>query len=94
MTKVLASEFAPFGILVNALCPGFVLTDQWARNHHRDAPDLTFEDYIANRSRQIPLGRLGRPEEFANAACFLASEQASFITGVALNVDGGQSPAT
>jgi len=92
LTKVLASEFAPHNVLVNALCVGMLVTEQWHKFHARDAADTPFDDYIEKAGKAIPLGRLGRPEEFANVACFLASECASYVTGIAMNVDGGKSP--
>ena len=55
--------------------------------------DISLEDYIAQaRAKEVPLGRIGRAEEFANIACFLASDAGSYITGTAINVDGGRSP--
>jgi len=53
---------------------------------------VALEDYVSARAKAIPLGRIGRAEEFANIACFLASDAGSYITGSAINVDGGSSP--
>jgi NAD(P)-dependent dehydrogenase (short-subunit alcohol dehydrogenase family) len=92
LTKAMASELAPDGILVNALNTGVLLTNQWHRMHAEQAPDKSFEDYVAMRASRVPLGRLGDAAEFANLACFLASEHGSYITGTAINVDGGMSP--
>lgn len=92
LTKAMASEFAPDGILVNALNTGVLLTNQWHRMHAEQAPDKSFEDYVAMRASRVPLGRLGDAAEFANLACFLASDHGSYITGTAINVDGGMSP--
>jgi 3-oxoacyl-[acyl-carrier protein] reductase len=92
LTKSLAAEYAPFGILCNALNTGILLTNQWHRLHQEQMPDRPFEEFLAHRARAVPLGRLGDPSEFANLACFLASDKASFITGTAINVDGGMSP--
>ncbi|MFW8565381.1 SDR family NAD(P)-dependent oxidoreductase [Orrella sp. 11846] len=92
MTKVMSKEFAPHNVLVNALCVGQIMSEQWVGYHKRDHPEMTFEDFIAMRGKPMPLGRIGQAEEFANVACFLASDQASFVSGVAINVDGGQSP--
>jgi 3-oxoacyl-[acyl-carrier protein] reductase len=89
LTKVLANEGAPFNILVNALLIGLIEADQHARTAARLG--IRLEDYMKERSREIPLGRPGRAEEFANLACFLASDAASYITGTAVNVDGGLS---
>ncbi len=55
-------------------------------------PASSSKDYIAARAKEIPLGRIGKAEEFANLACFLVSDAGSYITGTAINVDGGRSP--
>ena len=94
MTKVMSLEFAPHNVLVNALCVGQIMSDQWVGYHQRDNPGMPFEDYVAMRGKPIPMGRIGQAEEFANVACFLASDAASYVTGVAINVDGGLSPVT
>ena len=92
LTKVLAGEGAPFNVLVNALCTGWIVSDQWEQRRQREQPDDSFEDFLAARGKNIPLGRFGEAEEFANLACFLASDSGSYITGTAINVDGGRSP--
>ncbi len=92
LTKVLANEGAPHGILVNALLVGLIESDQWARK--AKAQNISTDAVLAEISKQVPLGRVGRAEEFANLACFLASDAGSFITGTAINVDGGMSPIT
>ena len=78
-TLSLARELAPKGIRVNAVAPGITQTDML-----RAVPKEVIDPPIA----QIPLGRLGQPEDIANAFLFLASEEASYLTGVALPVDG------
>jgi 3-oxoacyl-[acyl-carrier protein] reductase len=80
LTRKLALEVAPFGINVNAVAPGTTDTAMIA--------GLSAEDRAALVAR-IPLGRFGRPEDVANAVCFLASEEAAFITGATLDVNGG-----
>src|SRR6516225_4007072 len=90
LTKVLAGEGAPHNVLVNALLVGFIEADQHVRAAQRSGVELA--EYMKERSKDIPLGRFGRAEEFANLACFLASDAASYITGTAINVDGGRSP--
>jgi 3-oxoacyl-[acyl-carrier protein] reductase len=90
LTKVLAGEGAPYNILVNALLVGFIEADQHVRAAEKTG--IALEDYVNARTKDIPLGRIGRAEEFANIACFLASDAASYITGTAINVDGGRSP--
>ncbi len=89
LTKVLAGEGAPFNVLVNALLVGFIESDQHARSAVRTG--VPYRDYIAQRGKNIPIGRLGTEAEFANLACFLASDAASYVTGTAINVDGGLS---
>ncbi|MGI9510025.1 MAG: SDR family NAD(P)-dependent oxidoreductase [Geminicoccaceae bacterium] len=81
LTQTLGVAWAPFGIRVNGIAPGWIetkLTDFW-RDDERDRAIL----------ERTPMGRWGRPEEMAGAALFLASDDASFITGVTLPVDGG-----
>ena len=69
---------------------GFIEADQHVQAAKRAGVDN--KDYIAVRAKEIPIGRVGRAEEFANLACFLVSDAASYITGTAINVDGGRSP--
>ena len=82
LSRSLAVEYAPYGIRVNTLLPGYVETALIGR-------------YISNPMiakallTQTPLRRFGTPEDIANAALFLASDEAAYITGAALNVDGG-----
>jgi len=92
LTKVLAGEGAPFNVLVNALMVGHIVSDQIVRRHQKRADGATLEEMIAEVGKDIPLGRMGQAEEFANVACFLASDQASYVTGAAIPVDGGKAP--
>ena len=82
MTATLARELAPYGIRVNAIAPGFIATDMVAH-----LPEEKIKEYLT----QIPLGRLGKVEEVADLAAFLASDEASYITGQTLVIDGGLS---
>jgi 3-oxoacyl-[acyl-carrier protein] reductase len=83
LTRTMAAELGPHGIRVNALCPGKIFT-----RLQREAEDA---EYTARFVRdRVPLGRVGAPEEVAAAYAFLASDDASFITGELLVVDGGQ----
>ncbi len=90
LTKVLAGEGAPHGILVNALLVGFIESDQWVQRAANLGVPVT--DFLAKMGKEVPMGRVGTAQEFANAACFLASDAASYITGTAINVDGNRSP--
>ena len=92
LTKVLSAEGAPNNILVNALLVGLIRSGQHERRHQANAPEKSFEDYIAPMEKQLPIGRIGEAEEFANMACFLVSDAGSYVTGCAINVDGGRSP--
>ena len=94
MTKAMAAEFAKDNVLINAICVGLIESDQWVREHKRLHPDMPFNEYLEAKAQRnnIPLGRLGEAEEVANLACFLASDAGSYVTGAAINVDGGRSP--
>jgi len=86
LTKVLANEFGPHGITVNAIAVGVIESDQIA--HMMKSRPGALEQI----QKRVPAGRLGKSEEFADLACFLVSENAGFINGVAVNVDGGMCP--
>ncbi len=94
LTKILAGEGAPYNVLVNALMTGLIISDQWVRRHHSVAPTQSFDEFLAEQAKaqRLPMGRFGTAEEFANLACFLASDAASYISGTAINVDGARSP--
>jgi NAD(P)-dependent dehydrogenase (short-subunit alcohol dehydrogenase family) len=81
LTRSTAVENGRFGVRANAICPGPIETPAF----RRFAPDIDF--YAA----QIPIRRLGRPEDVAELAMFLASDRAGFLTGVAISLDGGLS---
>ncbi len=92
LTKVLASECAGDNVLVNALLVGRIVSDQIGRRHRAAGTNVPLAAYIREQGAGIPLGRMGEAEEFANLACFLASDAGSYVTGTAINVDGGLSP--
>jgi NAD(P)-dependent dehydrogenase (short-subunit alcohol dehydrogenase family) len=93
LMKSLSKELAPDGVRVNAVLIGLVESGQWVRGAAASGLELgAFYEQMAVDSR-IPLGRVGRAEEFADVAAFLLSARASYVTGVALNLDGGLSPA-
>jgi 3-oxoacyl-[acyl-carrier protein] reductase len=90
LTKTLANELAADGILVNAVCPGWTRTRRVeALAKSQTAINGRYEDVIDAWARTIPLQRLAQPEEIANLVVFLASEKASYVTGTAIQVDGG-----
>lgn len=82
-TKSVAKEYATRGITVNAIAPGFIESDMTAK-----LPENVSAEYL----KQIPVGRFGKPEEVAKAVAFLASEDAAYINGQTLCVDGGMTP--
>ncbi len=92
LSKVLSFEGAPHNVLVNAMNTGLLVSDQWMRRHAESDGSKTFEEFIADMGKNLPMGRMGHAEEFANLACFLASDAASYINGTAINIDGGMCP--
>jgi NAD(P)-dependent dehydrogenase (short-subunit alcohol dehydrogenase family) len=92
LTKVLANEGAPHNILVNAIAIGVIDSDQWRRRHAADPRKLSWEAWKAEAGMGVPLGRIGEAAELGRLALFLASDAASYLTGTAINLDGGRSP--
>jgi NAD(P)-dependent dehydrogenase (short-subunit alcohol dehydrogenase family) len=90
-TKSMSLQYAPDNILVTAVAPGSVETPRQIRNRQREADlrGVSLEDLLKARAHEIPLQRLGRPEEIAGVVVFLASEQSSYMTGTCVTVDGG-----
>lgn len=95
MAKMLANELGPDNITVNNVAPGMILTD---RLKHTMSPAgagaPSFDDQVAQRTKEIPLGRIGKPEELAALVAFLASPLAGYITGATIPIDGGAIKAT
>ncbi|WP_040494131.1 SDR family NAD(P)-dependent oxidoreductase [Ilumatobacter nonamiensis] len=85
LTKNLANEWAPKGVRVNAVAPGLVDTEMWEPTFDKLGEDAVRERFV----KSVPLGRWGTADEIADVACFLASDQATYVTGQVLRVDGG-----
>ena len=91
LTKTLSNELAEYGILVNAVCPGWTLTgrvEELAKST-AEKTGKAFDDVVAEWAKDNRLKRLAQPEEIANVVVFLASQRASYVTGAAIQVDGG-----
>ncbi|MCX2727995.1 SDR family oxidoreductase [Thermomicrobium sp. 4228-Ro] len=91
LAKTLAEELAPYNIRVNNVLPGRIATERllYLDQVNAERAGVSVEEMRQRTIAQIPMGRYGDPEEFANAVVFLASERASYITGASLQVDGG-----
>ena len=91
LTKTLALELAPYNINVNAVCPGIIETDLLVKEHEWSAKleGITPEKFRQEAIKRIPLGRPAQPEEVADVITFLASREANYMTGQAINVTGG-----
>jgi len=89
--KTLSTELAPYNVTVNSVCPGYTLTDR-VRNLAKVVAareDTTPEEIVKRWEAAIPMARLGTPEEFAALVAFLASDKSGYITGAAIQIDGG-----
>ena len=91
LSKTLAAELGKDNILINTVCPGRILTDRLQSGLRARAKGAgkSLEEYLPAATAEIPLGRIGSPEEFAHVVVFLASERASYVTGATIQVDGG-----
>lgn len=87
LVKTLSADLGKDNITINAVCPGRIMTDRFLGGAKQSG--LPVDEYVARSSTEIPLGRIGTPEEFANVLVFLGSERASYVTGVSIQVDGG-----
>ncbi|WP_059044275.1 SDR family NAD(P)-dependent oxidoreductase [Paenibacillus rubinfantis] len=91
LTKAMSKDLAADRIRVNAVCIGLVRSDQIERKWRQAASELTWEQFATDPRHGIPLGRIGQTEEAAKVITFLVSEAASYVTGTAVNIDGGAS---
>ena len=92
LTKAMACEYAPDNILVNGLMVGRIESDQWVQRHKNAGDNKGFDEWLADFGKGLPMGRVGKAEEYAAIACLLASDHGGYITGTAINVDGGLCP--
>ncbi len=95
VTKAMSKEFAQDNILVNTVCIGLIKSGQHESRFERtmsDNPDNTLEGMYESMGSRVPLGRVGEAAEAGDVIAFLASERASYLTGIAVNIDGGTSP--
>lgn len=90
LTKSLAHEYAQSNIRINTICIGLLKSEQWVRR----CDDNDLNSFYEKLAKPIPLGRVGEAEEYADLATFLVSDRATYITGTAINIDGGLSAAT
>lgn len=93
LTKAMSKDLAAVHIRVNTVCIGLIRSEQIERGWKREAPELTWEQYAADSRHQIPLGRIGNTDEAAKVITFLVSDAASYVTGTAVNIDGGKAAA-
>lgn len=91
LTKAMSKDLASDNIRVNAVCIGLIRSDQIERMWRSTAPELSWEEFASDPRHDIPLGRIGRTQEAAKVISFLVSEAASYVTGTAVNIDGGTS---
>ena len=92
LAKTLSVELAPDNITVNNVCPGRILTDRFRHIYHiaeRVQQGVSEEAALKEVARDVPMGRIGKPEELGAFVAFLASQQAAYITGTTIQVDGG-----
>jgi NAD(P)-dependent dehydrogenase (short-subunit alcohol dehydrogenase family) len=92
LTKVLASELGPEGVRVNAICVGLVESGQWVRLAEERGMAIDDLQAALVEDAGVPLGRVGRGDEFGDLAAYLLSARSSYVTGTAINLDGGTSP--
>ena len=95
LTKAMSKEFAEDNILVNTVCIGLIKSGQHEarfKSMQESNPDLTLDQFYDDMGDRVPIGRVGEGEEAGDVIAFLASDRASYLTGIAVNIDGGTSP--
>ena len=89
LTKAMSKDLGPDNIRVNTVCIGLIRSDQIEKKWKTQAPELTWEQFSKEVGTDIPLGRIGNTDEAAKVIMFLVSDAASYVTGTAVNIDGG-----
>lgn len=89
LTKAMSKDLGKYNIRVNSVCIGLIRSRQIESRWHNEMPEATWEEYSKEVGKTIPLGRIGDTEEAANVIAFLASDAASYVSGTAINIDGG-----
>lgn len=95
LTKAMSKDYAADNVLVNSVCIGLIKSGQHERRYEAQQernPSMTLDEFYGRMGERVPLGRVGEANEAGDLVCFLASARASYITGTAVNVDGGTSP--
>ncbi|AHN20748.1 SDR family NAD(P)-dependent oxidoreductase [Lysinibacillus varians] len=93
LTKAMSKDLGKDNIRVNSVCIGLIRSDQIEKLWKKEAQDLSWDDYSRKVGQSIPLGRVGETQEAANVITFLVSDAASYVTGTAVNIDGGSGHA-
>lgn len=94
LTKAMSKELAPDNIRVNAICVGLIKSAQQQRSAVQRFPGMSVDEAWERMGRGVPLGRMGEAEEVADLITFLVSDRGAYLTGTALNIDGGASAVT
>lgn len=93
LTKAMSKDLGKYNIRVNSVCIGLIRSRQIEEKWQKEMPSHTWEEYSKEVGKSIPLGRIGDTEEAANVITFLVSDAASYVTGTAVNIDGGSGAA-
>lgn len=93
LVNAASKDLGKYNIRVNTVCIGLIRSAQIEQIWEQSAPELTWDEFSAKMGEDIPLGRIGRTEEAANVITFLVSDAASYVSGTAVNIDGGKAPS-
>lgn len=93
LTNAMSKDLGKYNIRVNAVCIGLIRSEQIEQSWRKNYASLSWQEYAKQQGAHIPLGRIGESSEAANVIAFLVSPAASYVTGTAVNIDGGSAPA-